>query len=200
MRVFAAKQAVPAGASNRIEGTIVQAVYSGASVTYHIRVANRLGRPLLVFVQNLEGEVLSPARQLSRSPGLLTIPCPSKHDSHRTSGKPPLVDLGCRPAGGIHALALRYSPDTPRLFGAQRHSDTFPAWPVGRLWCSCAGSAYVDLKLNHAVNGRLNWTYRKPVPDIRLGSWSAEEFGEWGLRFSAVPLRNCLIRYFVDIR
>jgi spermidine/putrescine ABC transporter ATP-binding subunit len=60
MRVFAASRAVPAQASNRIVGTVAQAVYSGASVTYHVRVASRLDRPLLVFVQNLEGEVLSP--------------------------------------------------------------------------------------------------------------------------------------------
>ncbi|HKG73731.1 MAG TPA: ABC transporter ATP-binding protein [Aestuariivirgaceae bacterium] len=60
MRVFAASRAVPDEASNRIEGHITQAVYSGASVTYHIRVAWRVDRPLLVFAQNLKGEVLTP--------------------------------------------------------------------------------------------------------------------------------------------
>ena len=60
MRVFAASQSVPAEASNQIEGQIIQTVYSGASVTYHIRVARHVGRPLLVFAQNLEGEVLPP--------------------------------------------------------------------------------------------------------------------------------------------
>src|SRR5215216_3342544 len=43
MRVFAASRAVPAEASNRIEGQIIQTVYSGASVTYHIRVARNMG-------------------------------------------------------------------------------------------------------------------------------------------------------------
>jgi spermidine/putrescine ABC transporter ATP-binding subunit len=60
MRVFAACRTLPEEASNRIEGHITQAVYSGASVTYHIRVARRLDRPLLVFAQNLKGEVLTP--------------------------------------------------------------------------------------------------------------------------------------------
>lgn len=60
MRVFAASRALPTEASNRIEGHIIQGVYSGASVTYHIRVAQHVGRPLLVFAQNLEGEILTP--------------------------------------------------------------------------------------------------------------------------------------------
>jgi ABC-type Fe3+/spermidine/putrescine transport system ATPase subunit len=58
MRVYAAGQALPADASNRIEGNIIQAVFSGASVTYHVRAARRTGPPILVFAQNLEGEVL----------------------------------------------------------------------------------------------------------------------------------------------
>jgi spermidine/putrescine ABC transporter ATP-binding subunit len=58
MRVFAAGQAVAAEASNRVEGSILQAVFSGASVTYHISAAGRAGPPILVFVQNLEAEVL----------------------------------------------------------------------------------------------------------------------------------------------
>jgi len=65
MRVFAARQAVPVEASNRVEGNIIQAVYSGASVTYHIRAARRVGRPILVFVQNLEGEVLAPQTKVT---------------------------------------------------------------------------------------------------------------------------------------
>jgi spermidine/putrescine ABC transporter ATP-binding subunit len=65
MRVFAARQAVPVEASNRVEGNIIQAVYSGASVTYHIRAARRAGRPILVFVQNLEGEVLAPQTKVT---------------------------------------------------------------------------------------------------------------------------------------
>ena len=60
MRIFAASRAVPPEASNRIEGKIIQAVFSGASVTYHIRSARGVGPPLLVFVQNLEGEVFTP--------------------------------------------------------------------------------------------------------------------------------------------
>jgi ABC-type Fe3+/spermidine/putrescine transport system ATPase subunit len=65
MRVFAAGRAMPAEASNRIEGHIIQTVYSGASVTYHIRVAQRVGRPLLVFAQNLEGDVLAPETRVT---------------------------------------------------------------------------------------------------------------------------------------
>jgi putative spermidine/putrescine transport system ATP-binding protein/spermidine/putrescine transport system ATP-binding protein len=65
MRVFTARQAVPVEASNRVEGNIIQAVYTGASVTYHIRAARRVGRPILVFVQNLEGEVLAPQTKVT---------------------------------------------------------------------------------------------------------------------------------------
>jgi putative isomerase len=43
-------------------------------------------------------------------------------------------------------------------------------------------SSFVDLKLTHAGT-MLNWTYRKPEPEILVGSWSADIFGEWALRF-----------------
>jgi len=43
---------------NRLEGTIMQAVFSGASVTYRVRTAALGDEPLLAFMQNREGNVL----------------------------------------------------------------------------------------------------------------------------------------------
>jgi hypothetical protein len=43
---------------NSLVGEIVQAIYSGASVTYRIRVSVLGGIPLLAFIQNQTGDVL----------------------------------------------------------------------------------------------------------------------------------------------
>ena len=51
------------GFENRLEGTILQAVFSGASVTYRIDVPG-LKEPLLAFMQNQEGDVLQPGTRI----------------------------------------------------------------------------------------------------------------------------------------
>jgi hypothetical protein len=43
---------------NSLVGEILQAIYSGASVTYRIRVSVLGGVPLLAFIQNQTGDVL----------------------------------------------------------------------------------------------------------------------------------------------
>jgi putative spermidine/putrescine transport system ATP-binding protein/spermidine/putrescine transport system ATP-binding protein len=48
------------GSGNRISGEVLQAVYSGASVTYRIKTAALGDTPLLAFMQNRSGEVLPP--------------------------------------------------------------------------------------------------------------------------------------------
>jgi spermidine/putrescine ABC transporter ATP-binding subunit len=45
---------------NALPGEILQAVYSGASVTYRIKTAALGDTPLLAFIQNQTGEVLAP--------------------------------------------------------------------------------------------------------------------------------------------
>jgi len=52
---------------NRIEGQIMQAVYSGASVTYRIKTAALGDTPLLAFIQNQTGEVLAPGSTVTAS-------------------------------------------------------------------------------------------------------------------------------------
>jgi len=46
------------GAGNSLAGEITQAIYSGASVTYRIRIKAMSDVPLLAFIQNQTGEVL----------------------------------------------------------------------------------------------------------------------------------------------
>jgi ABC-type Fe3+/spermidine/putrescine transport system ATPase subunit len=46
--------------ANRLSGTILQAIYSGASVTYRIAVPGIASTPLLAFMQNRKGDVLPP--------------------------------------------------------------------------------------------------------------------------------------------
>jgi putative spermidine/putrescine transport system ATP-binding protein/spermidine/putrescine transport system ATP-binding protein len=65
MRVFDSEESVPAELSNRMAGTVLQAVYSGASVTYHIREAGSAGRNILVFAQNFQGEIIPPQTQVT---------------------------------------------------------------------------------------------------------------------------------------
>jgi len=45
---------------NRLPGTIIQAVYSGNSVTYRIAVKDGVAEPILAFVQNREPTLFSP--------------------------------------------------------------------------------------------------------------------------------------------
>ena len=52
---------------NQINGVILQAIYSGASVTYRIKTAALGETPLLAFMQNQTGEVLAPESTVSVS-------------------------------------------------------------------------------------------------------------------------------------
>jgi len=59
----------PAGTApatdNRLDGDILQAIFSGASVTYRVRVPALGETPLLAFLQNQAGDVLAPATRVS---------------------------------------------------------------------------------------------------------------------------------------
>jgi putative spermidine/putrescine transport system ATP-binding protein/spermidine/putrescine transport system ATP-binding protein len=60
IEVATGNEELPSPLRNRMRGVVLQAIYSGASVTYRIR-ADALGEtPLLAFVQNRRGEVLEP--------------------------------------------------------------------------------------------------------------------------------------------
>jgi ABC-type Fe3+/spermidine/putrescine transport system ATPase subunit len=61
------KIAIGDGGGNRLEGQVLQAVYTGASVTYRIRVAALGQTPLLAFAQNLSGELLPPGAPVTAS-------------------------------------------------------------------------------------------------------------------------------------
>jgi spermidine/putrescine ABC transporter ATP-binding subunit len=52
---------------NSIEGEIIQAIYSGASVTYRIRTKVLGDTPLLAFIQNQTGEVLETGSPVTAS-------------------------------------------------------------------------------------------------------------------------------------
>jgi spermidine/putrescine ABC transporter ATP-binding subunit len=73
---------LPAGAphhGNALPGEILQAVYSGASVTYRIRVAALGDEPLLAFVQAASGDVLAPGQPVvARWSPEQTIPLPEE--------------------------------------------------------------------------------------------------------------------------
>ncbi|HYN00227.1 MAG TPA: ABC transporter ATP-binding protein [Aestuariivirgaceae bacterium] len=60
MLVFGDNEPPPAELANRLNGKILQAIYSGASVTYHIAAPNLAGSIVLAFMQNREGNVLTP--------------------------------------------------------------------------------------------------------------------------------------------
>jgi putative spermidine/putrescine transport system ATP-binding protein/spermidine/putrescine transport system ATP-binding protein len=60
MLIFGDHETSPPELQNRLSGKIVQSIYSGASVTYHIAVPASPGSALLAFIQNREGEVLPP--------------------------------------------------------------------------------------------------------------------------------------------
>jgi spermidine/putrescine ABC transporter ATP-binding subunit len=60
MLIFGAEEVPPVELRNRLSGKILQAIYSGASVTYHIAVPASPESPLLAFIQNREDEVLAP--------------------------------------------------------------------------------------------------------------------------------------------
>src|SRR5215211_3160348 len=72
---------------------------------------------------------------------------------------------------------------TPIAYSARSGTAThFPPGASVTYGAHALDSSFVDLKLTHAGT-ILNWTYRKPEPEILVGSWSAEVFGEWALRF-----------------
>jgi putative isomerase len=72
---------------------------------------------------------------------------------------------------------------TPVAYSARSGTSThFPPGPSVTYGAHALDSSFVDLKLTHAGT-MLSWTYRKPEPEILVGSWSAEIFGEWALRF-----------------
>jgi spermidine/putrescine ABC transporter ATP-binding subunit len=52
---------------NALQGEVLQAVYTGASVTYRIRTAALGDVPLLAFAQNQTGDVLSPGAAVTAS-------------------------------------------------------------------------------------------------------------------------------------
>jgi spermidine/putrescine transport system ATP-binding protein len=65
MLVFGDNETPPAELTNRLNGRILQAIYSGASVTYHIAVANLSGGTVLAFIQNRKGDVLTPQTRVT---------------------------------------------------------------------------------------------------------------------------------------
>jgi putative isomerase len=72
---------------------------------------------------------------------------------------------------------------TPVAYSARNGTAThFPPGASVTYGAHALDSSFVDLKLAHAGT-ILNWSYRKPEPEILVGSWSAEVFGEWALRF-----------------
>src|SRR5215218_9640750 len=72
---------------------------------------------------------------------------------------------------------------TPVAYSARSGTAThFPPGPSVTYGAHALDSSFVDLKLTQAGTV-LNWTYRKLEPEIVVGSWSAEVFGEWALRF-----------------
>jgi putative spermidine/putrescine transport system ATP-binding protein/spermidine/putrescine transport system ATP-binding protein len=63
------------GQQNALQGEVMQAVYSGASITYRIRCAALGETPLLAFAQNQAGEILAPGSAVTASwPATHTIP------------------------------------------------------------------------------------------------------------------------------
>src|SRR5688572_86897 len=57
MLVFGGDENSPEHLKNRIGGKILQAIYSGASVTYHIAAPDPAGHRVLVFMQNRQGRI-----------------------------------------------------------------------------------------------------------------------------------------------
>ena len=64
LRVAAGRQKV---SGNSLVGEIIQSIYSGASVTYRIRVAELGDAPLLAFIQNQTGDVLDSGAAVTAS-------------------------------------------------------------------------------------------------------------------------------------
>ena len=60
IEVASGNEELPPSLRNRMRGVVLQAIYSGASVTYRIRTDALGETPLLAFVQNRRGEVLEP--------------------------------------------------------------------------------------------------------------------------------------------
>jgi spermidine/putrescine ABC transporter ATP-binding subunit len=64
LKVQSGHQAV---AGNALHGTVSQSIYSGASVTYRLSVAAFGETPLLAFMQNQTGEVITPGEKVTVS-------------------------------------------------------------------------------------------------------------------------------------
>lgn len=65
---------------------------------------------------------------------------------------------------------------------SQRSATVFPAGDKVLFGRHGLDGSVVDLTLTHAGT-RLDWSYRKTGPFGLVGSWSAGQLGEWGLRF-----------------
>ena len=65
IEVASGAEELPPSLGNRMRGVVLQAVYSGASVTYRIGTDALGSTPLLAFVQNRKGEVLEPGRAVT---------------------------------------------------------------------------------------------------------------------------------------
>jgi putative isomerase len=72
---------------------------------------------------------------------------------------------------------------TPVAYSTRSGTAThFPPGAGVTYGAHALDSSFVELTLAHAGTV-LNWRYRKPEPEILVGSWSAEALGEWSLRF-----------------
>jgi spermidine/putrescine ABC transporter ATP-binding subunit len=65
MTVLPAGDARAASFDNRLDGTILQAIFSGASVTYRVKAPAFGAEPLLAFMQNRAGDVLAPGTEVA---------------------------------------------------------------------------------------------------------------------------------------
>jgi putative isomerase len=97
---------------------------------------------------------------------------PDRHWSTWDAGRP--AEFMHLPSG-IRLTPVAYSTRN----GTATH---FPPGASVTYGAHALDSTFVDLRLAHAGTV-LNWAYRKPGPEILVGSWSAEAFGEWALRF-----------------
>jgi spermidine/putrescine ABC transporter ATP-binding subunit len=65
MLVFGDHETPPAELKNRLNGSILQAIYSGASVTYHIAAPSLSGSTVLAFMQNRNADVMTPQTRVT---------------------------------------------------------------------------------------------------------------------------------------
>ena len=78
MSVLAAGAPVPSDLGNRLSGRVLQAIYSGNSVTYRVAAPAAGAEPLLAFVQNRSGELLPMGTEVTLAwPAGQTVPLES---------------------------------------------------------------------------------------------------------------------------